>query len=83
MNIQHMINDAKAQADANGDGKLTHDDLSALAEKHGIDQATTDSLTAKADANGDGKMDLEDLKAGLGNASGMLGDIKDRLFGSK
>ncbi len=94
MDIQKLIEDARAKADVNGDGKLTFDDLSELASKHGIDGKVVDDLKAKSDTNGDGKVDINDLQAGLGelkttlgdaakDPAGFVDDLKNTLFGKK
>ncbi len=83
MDFQKMLADAQAKADTNGDGKLTMDDVDALAKRHGIDPKMVDDLKTKGDVNGDGKVDLEDLKAGFGNAGTMFEDAKSKLFGNK
>ena len=92
MDIQKLIADAQARADANGDGKLAPEDLTALAERHGLDHTAVDNLKAKSDLNGDGNISLDDLKSVANNAgnaikdasehaSGMINNIKDKLFG--
>ena len=92
MDIQKLIADAQARADANGDGKLTPEDLTTLAERHGLDHNTVDNLKAKSDLNGDGNISLDDLKSVANNAgnaikdasehaAGMIDNIKDKLFG--
>ena len=83
MDFQKMINDAKAKADANSDGKLSTDDLDGLAKQYGVDPKHLDGLKAKADANGDGKIDLEDVKSGFSNLDDIAGSLKDKMFGSK
>ena len=92
MDIQKLLADAQAKADTNGDGKLTADDLQALASQHGVDQSLVDGLKAKGDVNGDGKVDLEDIKAAAGKfnlggateqAQGVIGGLKDKFFGGK
>ncbi len=73
-----IFDDIKAKADANGDGKLTKDDLETLRDKLPADKL--DSLKAKADANGDGKLDLADL-AGLKEAGSNLGNTAGGFLG--
>ncbi len=90
MNFQQLLADAKAKADANGDGKLNADDLNALATQHGLDEDMLDSLKAKGDSNGDGKVDLQDIQDAAskfnihdvaGGVAGAVNDFKDRMFG--
>ena len=83
MDIQKVIADAQAKADANGDGKLSVEDLDALAKEHGIDPKVLDGVKAKADANGDGRIGFEDLKSGVGQLGDMVAGLKDKLFGGK
>ena len=83
MDIQKIIADAQAKADANGDGKLSTEDLNHLAKEHGIDPKVLDGFKAKADANGDGRLGLEDIQAGVGNIGGMVEGLKDKFFGDK
>jgi hypothetical protein len=77
----HMtfFDDIKAKADANGDGKLSGDDIAGLKEKYPDQANQISELQTKADGNGDGKLDFEDAKS-------MAGDIfntaKD-MFGKK
>lgn len=66
-----LLEDAKARADANGDGKLTADDLKALGEQF-KNNDTLKQLQAKADANNDGKVDLSDAKDLLGNIGNLF-----------
>ncbi len=83
MDIQKIIADAQAKADANGDGKLSVDDLDELAQKHGIDPQILEGFKQKADANGDGRIGFEDLQSGVGQLGTMVNDLKDKLFGNK
>ncbi len=73
-----IFDDLKAKADANGDGKISKEDLESLRDKLPAD--TLDGLKAKADANGDGKLDLADLKDLGGNLGDALGGLKDKLL---
>lgn len=91
MDFQKLLTDAQAKADANGDSKLTADDIQALASQYGLDQSLVDGLKEKGDVNGDGTVNIEDLKEAasqfnLGGvaeqAQGVLGDLKNKLFGS-
>ena len=83
MDIQKIITDAQTKADANGDGKLSTEDIDTLAEKHGIDSRVVDTLKAKADANGDGRLGVEDLQSGAAQLGDMATSFKDKLFGGK
>ncbi len=73
-----IFDDLKAKADANGDGKLTKDDLEALRDKLPADKV--DELKKKADTNSDGKVDLADLKDLGGDVGSVLGGLKDKFF---
>jgi uncharacterized protein (DUF2141 family) len=76
-----VFDELKAKADANGDGKLTTEDLKSLEGKLPTEQLN--GLKAKADANGDGKIDLSDL-GGLKDLGGNLGSkLGDTLGGLK
>lgn len=55
-----LIDDLKAKADANGDGKLSKDDLESL--KNEDNGSTIDQLKAVADQNNDGKINFDDVK---------------------
>lgn len=90
MDVQKLLAEVQAKADANGDGKITVDDVQAFASQYGVDQQLVDGLKAKADANGDGKVGLADIKSATeqfhldqatADAQGVLGDLKDKLFG--
>lgn len=63
MSLPQFLSDAQHKADANGDGKLSFEDIQALASQHGLDRTILDDLKAKNDVNNDGKIDLEDLKS--------------------
>jgi hypothetical protein len=82
MNIQEVLAEAQARADANDDGKLDMHDIEELANDHGIDKNVVDSLKERADANGDGKIDPSDIGGALSNVGKMTGDLKDQLFGN-
>ena len=81
MNIQSLIAEVHARADANHDGKLSKADIESMADDHGIDKSTVDSLKQKADANGDGKLDPSDITPVLQQAGDMLGDLKNKVSG--
>ena len=55
-----LFNKLKAQADANGDGKINKDDLEALRSEDNTEML--EELKDIADQNDDGKIDLNDLK---------------------
>lgn len=69
-----IFDDIKAKADANGDGKVSLDDLSSLKESIGDEQFA--KLKDTADRNGDGKLSLKDLN-NL-NVGDTLNDLKDQ-----
>ena len=72
-----LLDDIKAKADLNGDGKIGLEDLESL--KDGTNNEQLDKLKEFADRNGDGKVDLEDVKNfDLGN---LVQDAKDKLGG--
>lgn len=72
-----LLDDLKAKADLNGDGKLSVEDLESL--KDGANNEQLDKLKGLADSNGDGKLDLEDAKnIDLGN---LANDVRDKLGG--
>lgn len=74
-----FIDDIKAKADANGDGKLTYEDLEHLKVSHPEASEHLTRLQAQADANDDGKVDLSDARGLLGEAMKNISDI----FGGK
>lgn len=55
-----LLDDLKAKADVNGDGKITKEDLEAL--KSGDNADMVDKLKGLADQNDDGKLNLDDVK---------------------
>ena len=92
MDISKIVADAKAKADANGDGKLSIDDIQEVSRSHTIDSDVIDSLKDTADSNNDGRVDFEDVRNSiedfgdmLGNAGRNIGntidDISGRMFG--
>lgn len=83
MDLSKLLEDAKARADVNGDGKLTVQDLEALRDQHGLDSKLVDDLKAKADASGDGKLGFDDIKAGAANLGEAMNNFKDKFFGDK
>lgn len=77
-----LIDDLKAKADINGDGKLSTEDLESL--KDGTNNEHLDKLKEVADQNGDGKIDFDDAKnLDFGNLANELKDSAGRLFGGK
>lgn len=72
-----LLDDIKAKADLNGDGKIGTEDLESL--KDGANNGQLDKLKEFADRNGDGKIDFEDVKNfDLGKA---VEDVKNGLGG--
>lgn len=55
-----VLDDIKAKVDANGDGKLSLDDLNELKDKLPTDKF--DELKNMADQNDDGKVNFDDVK---------------------
>lgn len=55
-----LLEDIQAKADANGDGKLSMEDLQNMRDS--LPEGKFEELSAKADANGDGKVSFEDVK---------------------
>ena len=74
-----FIDDIEAKADANGDGKLTYEDLEHLKASHPEVSEHLTKLQAQADANDDGKVDLSDARRLLGEAMKNIGNV----FGGK
>ncbi len=72
-----VLDDIKAKADANGDGKLDASDLEGFKDKMPADKF--DELKSKLDASGDGKLSFDDIQ-GL-DWSGLIDNIKNS-FGS-
>lgn len=73
-----LLDELKAKADANGDGKIDAADLKSLEGK--VPTEKLDELKKKADANGDGKLDLSDVNGALGSLGDTLGGLKDKFF---
>ncbi len=71
-----LIDDLKARADSNADGKITKEDLEGLNSEE--NKAKIEALKQIADTNKDGKIDLDDAK-GL-NLGQVVDDIKG-VFG--
>ncbi len=83
MNIQSIIAEAHARADANDDGKLSIKDIESMTNDHGFDKNTVDSLKKRADSNGDGKVSPEDIGHVLQNPGALVDGLKDLLHGHK
>lgn len=73
-----LLAEVKKRADANGDGKLSSEDIASLKEQYPDQAGMLDKVKAIADQNSDGKVDLSDLK-NL-NFGDVAGQIKS-LFG--
>lgn len=58
--MMSLLDDLKAKADVNGDGKLSADDLAGLKDKISPDQF--DQLKQLADRNDDGSINFDDVK---------------------
>jgi len=72
-----LLDDLKAKADQNGDGKLTLADLEKFKDK--LPKGRLDELKKLADRNGDGKVSFDDIKSiDFGD---LLSDAKNE-FGS-
>ncbi len=77
-----LLDDLKAKADLNGDGKLGPEDLESL--KDGANNEQIEKLKEFADQNGDGKVDMEDIKSvDLGNIATTVKEHLGGLFGGK
>lgn len=77
-----LIDDIKAKADQNGDGKLSADDLESL--KNGANNGQLDKLKDLADQNDDGKLGVDDIKGfDFGKTISDAKDSLGGLFGKK
>lgn len=77
-----LLDDLKAKADLNGDGRLSAEDLEGL--KDGANNEQIEKLKDAADQNGDGKLDLEDVKnIDLGNLANTVKEHLGGIFGGK
>jgi hypothetical protein len=75
-----ILDDIKAKADANGDGKVNLDDLESL--RNDQNSEAIDSLKERATGS-DGKLDLGDLgNLNLENLKGAAGDAFEAAKGS-
>jgi len=72
-----LVGEVQKLADANGDGKLSTDDLASLKEKFPDQTELLDKAKDAADQNSDGKVDLADIQ---GFDLGSLGDKLGGLF---
>lgn len=81
MNSEAVLAEAQARADANGDGKLTLDDVNELAQDHNLGPEFVQSLKAHAEANGDGKLSPEDVTSSMTDIGGKMSDLKNKFFG--
>lgn len=71
-----LFSEVKKLADANGDGKLSTDDIAALREKYPEQSGMLDKAKELADQNNDGKVDLRDLQnLNLGDIAGHIGSM--------
>ncbi len=74
-----LLDDLKSKADANGDGKITKDDLDALANDNSDLKDQVEKLKTLADQNEDGKLSMDDTKnIDFGN---LIDSAKDSLGG--
>ena len=55
-----LLDEIKSKADANGDGKLSQEDIEGL--QGSIPQDKFDQLKSIADGNADGKIDISDVQ---------------------
>lgn len=77
-----LLDDIKAKADLNGDGKIGPEDLESL--KDGTNNEQLDKLKEMADQNGDHKLDFEDVKNfDFGNVVDSVKNSLGGLFGGK
>lgn len=77
-----LLDDIKAKADLNGDGKVSVEDLEAL--KDGVNNDKVEQLKKIADQNGDDKIDVEDIKnINLDDIVAKAKDTFGNLFGGK
>lgn len=77
-----LVDDLKAKADLNGDGKLGPEDLEGL--KDGANNEQIEKLKEAADQNGDNKIDIDDIKnVDLGNLANSVKEHLGGLFGGK
>lgn len=70
-----LLDDIKAKADVNGDGKITTDDLESLRNNDNGD--VIDQLKEKA-LGSDGKFSMEDVKSNFEELKKNAGDAVDK-----
>lgn len=80
MNSEAVLAEAQARADANGDGKLTLDDINELAQDYNLGPEFVQSLKAHAEANGDDKVAPEDVTTSINDIGGRMSDLKNKFF---
>lgn len=78
-----LLDDIKAKADTNGDGKIDQNDLETL--RNDQNGGVIDKLKAMADRNADSKLDIDDLKSFdfgdfANDAKSAFEDIKKKVF---
>lgn len=78
--VMGLLDDIKAKADTNGDGKVDAKDLEDLKAKYPKFNVSLNELKKKADTNADGKVDVSDASGIFDGLKGSLGDIKTKLF---
>lgn len=77
-----LLDDIKAKADTNGDGRLSVEDLESL--KDGSNNEQIDKLEQVADQNGDGKIGLDDISNfDFGETLNQVKDAFGGMFGGK
>lgn len=75
-----LFTEVQKRADANGDGKLSVEDLNSLKAQFPDQAGLLDQAKDIADRNNDGKLDLADVQGlNLGDIAGQIGS----LFGKK
>lgn len=71
-----LFAEVQKRADANGDGKLSLDDIASLKEQFPDQAGLLDKAKEIADQNGDGKLDLADVQGmNLGDIAGQIGSL--------
>ncbi len=72
-----LFDDIKAKADANGDGKITKDDIDDLKNTFDTYSKQLENLRGIADSNGDGKIDMKDIQGAVDKLDtlGKLGSV--------
>jgi uncharacterized protein (DUF2141 family) len=83
MNIQSILAEAQARADANGDGKLSTHDIETMADDHGFSRDIIAKLKAHADANGDGSISPDDIGQALQNPGLFIDQLKETITGKR